>query len=129
MPKKILFLAIIPFFMFSFGDSLFSIITKARAGVILEDQKQSPSTSSAECRYCPVSGSREREDLEEQMQEVFKELRKLEKMFKKKMNQDVLPRIQEEIKRLKEWLEKYERKENKPPPQWTNLGPSISDPA
>jgi hypothetical protein len=40
------------------------------------------------------------------------------------MNRDVLPRIQEEIKKLKEWLEKQERKKGDPPPRWTKQKPT-----
>ena len=124
MSKKTLCPAFILIFMLSNGVSLFQITNEAGADVIHEDKNHPVPTSSANPRYYPISGNEEYDDLEEQMQEVFEELRKLEEMFKKKMNREVLPRIQEEIKRLKEWLEKHEIKEDQPPPQWTNLEPT-----
>ncbi len=123
MLKKTFFLATMLSFILSNGAPLFQITDDAGAAVIFEGQNLPPSTSPTECQYCPASGSVEQEDLENQMQEVFEELRKLEEMVKKKMNQDVLPRIQEEIRRLKEWLEKHEKKEDHPSPQWTNPEP------
>ena len=116
-------MVVIPIFIVSMGASLFPNITEARAEVILEGKKHPSLPLSANLRYYPISGNEEYEDLDKHMQEVFEELRKLEDMFRKKMNREVLPRIQEEIKRLKEWLEKHEKKNRQPSPQWTNLEP------
>lgn len=115
-------MAIIVIFGGGFGASLFpTVIANAGADVISSAPNKAAPNPYYDLQYFPVSGSGQNEDLEDQMQEVFKELRKLEDMFKKKMNQEVLPRIQKEIERLKEWLEKYEKKEDQKSPRWTNL--------
>ena len=125
MSKRILSLAIILIFVGGFGASLFpTIITKAGAGVISSAPNKAAPDPCHNIQYCPVSGSGEPQELEEQMQEVLKELRKLGKMFKKKMNREVLPRIQEEIRKLKEWIEEQEKEEGQPSPQWTHLEPT-----
>lgn len=46
------------------------------------------------------------EDIEKQMESLMEELKKLERDVKDKVRKDVLPRLKQEIERLREWLRK-----------------------
>ena len=122
--KKVFFPATIPLVMICF--LLLPMDAQANTPGDPRFQKQFVQYAAADPRFGPASDGQEHEDLEEQLQEVFEELRRLEKMFKNKMNKEVLPRIQEEIQRLKDWLEEQEKKKREPPPQWTRYGRETS---
>jgi predicted RNase H-like nuclease (RuvC/YqgF family) len=56
-------------------------------------------------------------DLEEELESLIKELKRLEKKGRKKLEEDVIPRIKQEIERLRELLEEFQEEEKGEPPE------------
>lgn len=56
------------------------------------------------------------EDIEKQVKSLMEELKKLERDVRGKVRKEVLPRLKQEIERLREWLRKIDpkREQNEP---------------
>jgi hypothetical protein len=57
---------------------------------------------------------KEYEELEKDLQSLIEELKELEKDAREKIQRDVIPRLKEEIQRLRKWLREWELKEDAP---------------
>ncbi|MFP4036265.1 MAG: hypothetical protein ACLFUE_01960 [Desulfobacteraceae bacterium] len=53
-------------------------------------------------------------DLEGELESLIKELKRLEKKGKKKLEEDVVPRIKQEIERLRELLQEFQEEKEEP---------------
>ena len=59
---------------------------------------------------------KEYERLQEELKHLMEELKRLEKEAKEKIQKEILPRIQREIEKLKEWLREFHLEDDEQEP-------------
>lgn len=128
MPKKALFLLII--FIVAGGITPLPLAaTAAKSNAFDASRIRKPSHPGPFFpRLCAsTSEKKEQEDIEAQLKEILEQIKQLEKELDKKMQREILPRIREEMEKLREWLKKHKEDREEEKPQWTNRTPLDAD--
>ena len=70
-------------------------------------------TADTEIAGQPARSNDFHEDLEKHLRSLLKNLEKLEKEAREKMNKEILPYLREEIERIKKWLKEFRLEKEK----------------
>jgi hypothetical protein len=81
-------------------------------------------------RQAPLGGKdpgdnpvdQEYEELQEELRQLMEEMKRLEQAVRTKVRREILPRIREEVERLRKWLEELHPEKEVPEPLNTRAG-------
>ena len=116
MSKRMIFYALILCVFFSYSGS-----PNATAGVrdASDDQACSTQVFAAAGESNPLPQTKEMDEIEKELKRLMEDVKRLEKVIKKRIQKEVLPHIKREIKKLRKWLRELQPEDDNPDPQKT----------